>query len=221
MRMAKAGEVPIYGMDYKDKRNEALTWLREWGNPYPVVAVDESGARRHKLRCLRSAGNLCDRIRRGSSATSRLARCVRTSCKGRFCPWSGSCRTNELALGDYSTHPRSLACGGRGAAGRFADNPQVEGTLEKPSPSSFVAWSVRNQTLRRFERARMARRTCAEKGSPRDDRELMMGYMGRSNGQGMVWHEHDAAHTTCRRQRRADHRCCKNNCRQCKSRCGL
>ena len=43
MRMAKAGEVPIYGMDYKDKREDALAWLREWGNPYAVVAVDESG----------------------------------------------------------------------------------------------------------------------------------------------------------------------------------
>jgi cytochrome c biogenesis protein CcmG/thiol:disulfide interchange protein DsbE len=41
--LAQSGEVPVYGMDYKDKRNEALTWLREWGNPYPVVAVDESG----------------------------------------------------------------------------------------------------------------------------------------------------------------------------------
>ena len=43
IHLAQSGAVPIYGMDYKDKRNEALTWLREWGNPYPVVAVDESG----------------------------------------------------------------------------------------------------------------------------------------------------------------------------------
>ena len=43
MQLAKAGEVPIYGMDYKDQRDEALTWLRRWGNPYPVIAVDESG----------------------------------------------------------------------------------------------------------------------------------------------------------------------------------
>lgn len=43
MQMAKSGEVPIYGVDYKDTREEALTWLRRWGNPYPLVAVDESG----------------------------------------------------------------------------------------------------------------------------------------------------------------------------------
>jgi cytochrome c biogenesis protein CcmG/thiol:disulfide interchange protein DsbE len=43
MQLAQSGEVPIYGMDYKDRREEALTWLRRWGNPYPVIAVDESG----------------------------------------------------------------------------------------------------------------------------------------------------------------------------------
>jgi len=43
MQIAKSGEVPIYGVDYKDTREEALTWLRRWGNPYPLVAVDESG----------------------------------------------------------------------------------------------------------------------------------------------------------------------------------
>jgi cytochrome c biogenesis protein CcmG/thiol:disulfide interchange protein DsbE len=30
-------------MDYKDQKEEALTWLRRWGNPYPVVAMDEAG----------------------------------------------------------------------------------------------------------------------------------------------------------------------------------
>jgi cytochrome c biogenesis protein CcmG/thiol:disulfide interchange protein DsbE len=43
MRMAQAGAVPIYGMDYKDTRDEALTWLRRHGNPYPLTAVDEAG----------------------------------------------------------------------------------------------------------------------------------------------------------------------------------
>lgn len=43
MRMAKTGVVPIYGMDYKDRRDEALTWLRQRGNPYPLTAVDETG----------------------------------------------------------------------------------------------------------------------------------------------------------------------------------
>ena len=44
LRMANAFEVPIYGIDYKDKREEALRWLKEQGgNPYVVIAVDESG----------------------------------------------------------------------------------------------------------------------------------------------------------------------------------
>ena len=43
IQLAQSGEVPIYGMDYKDQRNEALAWLKEWGNPYSVVAVDEPG----------------------------------------------------------------------------------------------------------------------------------------------------------------------------------
>ena len=43
MRMAQAGNVPIYGMDYKDRHDEALTWLRRHGNPYVLTAVDEAG----------------------------------------------------------------------------------------------------------------------------------------------------------------------------------
>ena len=43
MQVAKAGEVAIYGVDYKDQREEALSWLRRWGNPYPLVVVDDSG----------------------------------------------------------------------------------------------------------------------------------------------------------------------------------
>ena len=43
LQLAKSGEVPIYGVDYKDTRDEALTWLRQHGNPYPLTAVDEAG----------------------------------------------------------------------------------------------------------------------------------------------------------------------------------
>jgi cytochrome c biogenesis protein CcmG, thiol:disulfide interchange protein DsbE len=43
IRIAQSGEVPIYGMDYKDQRSEALAWLKDWGNPYQIVAVDEPG----------------------------------------------------------------------------------------------------------------------------------------------------------------------------------
>ncbi len=43
MDLAKSGQVPIYGMDYKDQREEALTWLRRGGDPYSGVGVDEAG----------------------------------------------------------------------------------------------------------------------------------------------------------------------------------
>ena len=43
MQLAKSGEVPVYGMDYKDQKEEAVAWLNRWGNPYPIVAVDAAG----------------------------------------------------------------------------------------------------------------------------------------------------------------------------------
>lgn len=43
MRMAQAETVPIYGLDYKDGRDEALTWLRRHGNPYVLTGVDAAG----------------------------------------------------------------------------------------------------------------------------------------------------------------------------------
>ncbi len=41
--LARAGVVPIVGLNYKDQRPEALAWLRQFGNPYVVVAVDADG----------------------------------------------------------------------------------------------------------------------------------------------------------------------------------
>lgn len=35
--------VPIYGLNYKNERDEALAWLREFGDPYVVVASDLDG----------------------------------------------------------------------------------------------------------------------------------------------------------------------------------
>ncbi len=40
---AHTGVVPIYGLDYKDKRDDALSWLREFGNPYELSASDTDG----------------------------------------------------------------------------------------------------------------------------------------------------------------------------------
>jgi cytochrome c biogenesis protein CcmG/thiol:disulfide interchange protein DsbE len=41
--LKESGEVPIYGLDYKDERDKALRWLQVLGNPYEAVAFDEKG----------------------------------------------------------------------------------------------------------------------------------------------------------------------------------
>ena len=40
---AKSGAVPIYGLNYKDKRDDALAWLNELGDPYVLSVADEDG----------------------------------------------------------------------------------------------------------------------------------------------------------------------------------
>lgn len=40
---AKSGVVPIYGLNYKDRREDALGWLEELGDPYVLSAVDLEG----------------------------------------------------------------------------------------------------------------------------------------------------------------------------------
>lgn len=42
MRLRELG-VPIYGLDYKDKREDAQRWLQAYGNPYVANAFDEEG----------------------------------------------------------------------------------------------------------------------------------------------------------------------------------
>ncbi|SBS32833.1 Thiol:disulfide interchange protein DsbE [Marinomonas spartinae] len=42
MRLAKKG-VPIIGIDYKDGKASAEQWLRNKGNPYKMVLLDELG----------------------------------------------------------------------------------------------------------------------------------------------------------------------------------
>lgn len=43
LEYAKAGAVPIYGLNWKDKREDALAWLNELGDPYVLSAVDLDG----------------------------------------------------------------------------------------------------------------------------------------------------------------------------------
>jgi cytochrome c biogenesis protein CcmG/thiol:disulfide interchange protein DsbE len=37
---ARTGVVPIYGLNYRDKRDDALAWLGELGDPYVLSACD-------------------------------------------------------------------------------------------------------------------------------------------------------------------------------------
>jgi cytochrome c biogenesis protein CcmG/thiol:disulfide interchange protein DsbE len=41
--LARSGDVPIYGLNYKDKRENALALLRELGNPYVLSVLDTDG----------------------------------------------------------------------------------------------------------------------------------------------------------------------------------
>ena len=43
VEMAKSGAVPIYGLNYKDKRDDALGWLNQFGNPYVASLSDTEG----------------------------------------------------------------------------------------------------------------------------------------------------------------------------------
>jgi cytochrome c biogenesis protein CcmG/thiol:disulfide interchange protein DsbE len=40
---AKTGVVPIYGLNYKDERADALAWLGDLGDPYVLSAADLDG----------------------------------------------------------------------------------------------------------------------------------------------------------------------------------
>ena len=42
LQLAREG-VPIYGLNYKDKSEDALQWLAQWGNPYKLVVQDLHG----------------------------------------------------------------------------------------------------------------------------------------------------------------------------------
>jgi cytochrome c biogenesis protein CcmG, thiol:disulfide interchange protein DsbE len=43
LELARSGTVPVYGLNYKDGRAEALTWLTQLGNPYVATAFDADG----------------------------------------------------------------------------------------------------------------------------------------------------------------------------------
>jgi cytochrome c biogenesis protein CcmG/thiol:disulfide interchange protein DsbE len=43
MQVQKSGLVPIHGLDYKDKPDDAQAWLKELGDPYTRTGADISG----------------------------------------------------------------------------------------------------------------------------------------------------------------------------------
>jgi cytochrome c biogenesis protein CcmG/thiol:disulfide interchange protein DsbE len=40
---ARSGETPLYGLNYKDQRNDAIAWLGRYGDPYAASVVDADG----------------------------------------------------------------------------------------------------------------------------------------------------------------------------------
>jgi cytochrome c biogenesis protein CcmG/thiol:disulfide interchange protein DsbE len=40
---ARSQVAPLIGLDYKDQAKDALTYLRQQGNPYQLIAMDEDG----------------------------------------------------------------------------------------------------------------------------------------------------------------------------------
>lgn len=41
--LARSAQVPIYGLNYKDQRADALVWLERFGNPYQATVFDPKG----------------------------------------------------------------------------------------------------------------------------------------------------------------------------------
>jgi cytochrome c biogenesis protein CcmG/thiol:disulfide interchange protein DsbE len=41
--LAKSGTVPLYGLNYKDQRADALRWLKQFGDPYVMSVSDAEG----------------------------------------------------------------------------------------------------------------------------------------------------------------------------------
>jgi cytochrome c biogenesis protein CcmG/thiol:disulfide interchange protein DsbE len=43
IELSRNGTIPIYGLNWKDKREDAIAWLNELGNPYVLSASDLDG----------------------------------------------------------------------------------------------------------------------------------------------------------------------------------
>jgi cytochrome c biogenesis protein CcmG/thiol:disulfide interchange protein DsbE len=43
MEIARESSVPIYGLNYRDKRDDAIRWLETLGDPYAASGFDADG----------------------------------------------------------------------------------------------------------------------------------------------------------------------------------
>ena len=43
VEFAKRGKIPLYGLNWRDKREDALAWLDRFGDPYVASGVDRDG----------------------------------------------------------------------------------------------------------------------------------------------------------------------------------
>ena len=43
LEYSKSGGAPLYGLDYKDRREDAIAWLTRYGDPYRLSVVDSEG----------------------------------------------------------------------------------------------------------------------------------------------------------------------------------
>jgi len=43
VEFAKRGSIPIYGLNWKDKHEDAIAWLQRFGDPYVASGVDRDG----------------------------------------------------------------------------------------------------------------------------------------------------------------------------------
>ena len=43
LEFAKSEVAPVYGLDYKDKREDGVSWLERFGDPYRISAFDYDG----------------------------------------------------------------------------------------------------------------------------------------------------------------------------------
>ena len=43
VEFARTNVVPVYGLNYKDKPDDALAWLKQFGDPYTISIVDRDG----------------------------------------------------------------------------------------------------------------------------------------------------------------------------------